>query len=69
LNDRITISTGFCVVDGDCHLTNREIRMKANDAAVFAKNSGKNCVATFKGTSFRTEDLFVSSPTVPADVP
>lgn len=55
--DRTTVSIGFCWIDADCHLTNKEILKLANDAKAFAKNSGRNCLATYNGSQFDPASL------------
>ena len=57
-----TVSTGLCVVEPDCPLTDRELRDRAGQAKQFAKEHGKNCIATFKGPRFTTDELIVVSP-------
>jgi diguanylate cyclase (GGDEF)-like protein len=54
-----TVSVGFCYVDADCLLTDREIEARANKAKNFAKKQGKNRIATFKGTAFEDGDLVI----------
>ena len=60
--EKTTVSIGFCCVDPDSHLTDREIEELANNAKNFAKDHGKNRIATYKGTSFETSELHVVSP-------
>jgi len=62
VEEQTTVSIGFCCVDPDSHLTDREIEELANRAKNFAKSNGKNCIATYSGTNFEDEDLFVVSP-------
>src|SRR5262249_48661695 len=58
-----TVSIGFCYVDEDCPLTDREIEESANRAKTFAKANAKNCIATFRDTlNFGDEDLEIVSP-------
>lgn len=59
IEETITISTGFCAVDSDCALTDREIEKIANNAKNFAKAHGKNCIATYARESFEEKDLYV----------
>ncbi|MDZ4796957.1 MAG: GGDEF domain-containing protein [Bryobacteraceae bacterium] len=46
---KTTVSIGMCVVESDCPLTDRELRDRANQAKQFAKEQGRNCIATYKG--------------------
>jgi diguanylate cyclase (GGDEF)-like protein len=62
IGERTTVSIGFCCVDPDSYLTDREIEELANRAKNFAKSSGKNCIATYSGTGFEDGDLFVVTP-------
>ena len=59
IEETLTISIGFCNVDSDCALTDREIEKIANDAKSFAKAHGKNCVATYAHESFEETDLYI----------
>ncbi len=61
--ERTTVSVGLCVADADCPLTDRELREKANLAEGFAKKSGRNCIATYRGNDFTEESLYVAAPT------
>lgn len=53
------VSIGIVEVTENSYQTDREIQ----DAAAFAKNhakkQGKNCIATFKGISFASEEIYV----------
>ena len=55
--ERITLSVGYCTVSADSVLTDAQILEAANRAKEFAKNSGKNCIATYKGLFFSKDDL------------
>jgi diguanylate cyclase (GGDEF)-like protein len=59
-----TISIGFCHADSDCFLTDREIEERANKAKNFAKEKGKNRIATYKGANFADSDLHIVAPQV-----
>jgi diguanylate cyclase (GGDEF)-like protein len=61
IEERTTISIGYCLVEPDCYLTNRDIEKKANDAKNFAKNNGKDCIATYKNKEFELENLCLST--------
>ena len=55
--ERTTVSIGLCVADADCPLTDRELLDRANRAKQFAKQSGKNCIATYGGPRFIDREL------------
>jgi GGDEF domain-containing protein len=55
------VSIGFCLVDSHCYLTEAEILDKATKAAAYAKDQGKDCVATYKGDRFQETDLYLIS--------
>jgi diguanylate cyclase (GGDEF)-like protein len=57
-----TVSIGLCAVEPDCHLTDREVLARANDAKQYAKANGKACVAAFDGFLYRPEDLAIRRP-------
>jgi diguanylate cyclase (GGDEF)-like protein len=63
---RTTVSIGLCVAGPDCPLTDRELRERANRAEGFAKQSGRNRIATYRGTHLVDEDLYVAAPATPA---
>jgi diguanylate cyclase (GGDEF)-like protein len=64
VKEKTTVSIGLCVVDSDCLLTDRELLGRANRAKQFAKEKGKNCIATYNGPRFIEEELeLVSAPT------
>lgn len=68
IKNTATISIGFIYIDSDCFLTDREIVEKANKAKKFAKGiltEGKNRIATYSGTHFDEEDLYVVNPHYP----
>jgi hypothetical protein len=50
---------GFCVIGPDCELTDLELLEKAGQAKKFAKQQGKNAVATYVGQMFTQDDLRV----------
>ena len=60
--EKTTVSIGVCVADADCPLTDRELREKANLAEAFAKNAGRNCIATYHGDQFDADALYVAAP-------
>ncbi|HYT89830.1 MAG TPA: GGDEF domain-containing protein, partial [Gemmataceae bacterium] len=49
IKERTTVSIGLCIVEPDCPLTDRELRDCASQAKKFAKDHGRNCIATYKG--------------------
>jgi hypothetical protein len=56
---RTTVSIGLCIVDPDCPLTDRELLDRANRAKQFAKQNGKNRIATYRGLRFTDRELEV----------
>jgi diguanylate cyclase (GGDEF)-like protein len=60
-----TVSIGLCVAHPYCPLTDRELLSRANKAKEFAKEHGKNCLATYEGVHFAEENLRVVTPTKP----
>jgi diguanylate cyclase (GGDEF)-like protein len=61
-----TVSIGMCCAEPDCPLTDRELRDRANHAKKFAKDHGKNRIATYEGPRLVPEDLRVVRPEGPA---
>jgi len=57
-----TVSIGVCQADPDCPLTDRELRERANWAKKFAKDHGKNCIATYEGPRLLADELRVVRP-------
>jgi hypothetical protein len=60
--ERTTISVGACVIDSACFLTDREAEERANRAKNYAKQHGKDCIATYVGELFRDEDVRIVAP-------
>ena len=60
-----TVTIGLCIVGSDCPLTDRELRDRANQAKKFAKDKGKNRIATYAGPRFVPQELQVVRPTAP----
>ena len=58
--ERTSVSIGMCVLGPDCFLTEREAEERANRAKNYAKQQGRNRIATYRGSIFREEDLCVS---------
>ncbi|HTS74750.1 MAG TPA: GGDEF domain-containing protein [Bryobacteraceae bacterium] len=53
--ERTSVSIGLIIAGADCFLTDQGVRDRANRAMLYAKNRGKNCIATFSGDSYRDE--------------
>jgi hypothetical protein len=49
-------------VEADCSLTDRELRDRASLAKKFAKDQGRNCIATYKGPRLIQQELEVVRP-------
>jgi GGDEF domain-containing protein len=63
IDERITVSIGFCYVDPNSYLTDREAEERANRAMNFAKEpGGKNCVAGFLEERYDDKSLTVLTP-------
>jgi diguanylate cyclase (GGDEF)-like protein len=60
-----TVSIGVCLAEPDCPLTDRELRDRANRAKKFAKDQGKNCIATCEGPRLVRDELRVVRPEKP----
>jgi GGDEF domain-containing protein len=54
-----SVSIGVCIAEPDCPLTDRELRDLANRAKKFAKEHGKNGIATYEGPRFVPQELHV----------
>lgn len=61
INEKTTVSIGFCYLAPDCILTDQEALARANNAKQFAKKHGKNCIATFKQERFDNQSLYIVS--------
>ncbi len=62
-----TVSIGLCIVDSDCVLTDRELLDRASYAKKYAKEHGKNCIASYFGPRFLDQALqIVAPPRVPS---
>ncbi len=59
VDDATTVSIGLCVASPDTPFTDRELLDRANRAKNFAKNHGKNCIATYRSDYFRDTELDV----------
>lgn len=62
ITGRTTVSIGLCIVDPDCPLTDRELRNRASQAKKYAKEQGKNRIATYKGPRFTADELYIAAP-------
>jgi len=62
ISERTTVSVGLCVADADCFLTDSEVKERANRAAKFAKDKGKDRVVTYGGDSFADGELYIAAP-------
>jgi diguanylate cyclase (GGDEF)-like protein len=67
ISERTTVSIGLCHVGQGCFLTDKEVRERATQASAHAKQPendrpGKNCIATYGGSRFRSQDLYVATP-------
>jgi len=58
--ERTTVSIGLCAADSDCPLTDRELLDRANRAKQFAKECGKNRIASYQGSRFIDQELDVA---------
>jgi diguanylate cyclase (GGDEF)-like protein len=57
-----TVSIGVCIAEMDCPLTDRELRDCANLAKKFAKDEGKNRIATYDGPRLISNELRIVRP-------
>jgi diguanylate cyclase (GGDEF)-like protein len=57
--EKATVSIGAVWIPSDCFLTEREIEDRANRAKNFAKKSGKNCIATYRGEYYSESELVI----------
>ena len=57
--DRLTVSMGVCVLDPEASLTDREAQERANRAKNYAKDQGRDRIATYQGPLFRDDELEV----------
>jgi GGDEF domain-containing protein len=62
IQGKTTVSIGLCVVEPDCPLTDRELRDRASRAKQYAKDNGRNCIATYQGSRFIAEELQLARP-------
>lgn len=63
IDEHTTVSIGFCYIDPDSYLTEREAEERANKAMNHAKDpGGKNCVAGFPTGQYDDAALSVLAP-------
>lgn len=63
--DKTTVSIGVCIAEPDCPLTDRELRDRASLAKKFAKDQGKDRIATYSGSRFTPQELVVADSPAP----
>ena len=61
IQEPTTVSIGVCVANADSILTNREMKVKANEAEQFAKENKKDCVVSYKPGLYRPDDRYVAA--------
>lgn len=62
VEEKSTVSIGFCESDSDSFLTDRELLDRANKAKTFAKKQGKNRIGTYWGPRFTESELYIVEP-------
>ncbi len=64
VGEKITVSIGLVCGDENCYLTSHEIEAKVSKAKAFAKENGKNCIATYRSGARLLEDndLYIYQP-------
>lgn len=58
-DQKIILSIGVCEINNDTPYTNVEIEKRAEAASKFAKDSGRNRIATYRTESMERDDLYV----------
>jgi diguanylate cyclase (GGDEF)-like protein len=58
---KTTVSIGFCTAYPDCYLTNEELLQRSERAKNFAKEGGRNCMATYCGRFYDDSELKILS--------
>jgi len=61
---RTTVSVGVVVVRPDCHLTGHEVEQATAAAKKFAKDAGRDRVATYNSPLLQEGDLRIESPNI-----
>ncbi|MGL4550863.1 MAG: hypothetical protein ACRC33_06720 [Gemmataceae bacterium] len=56
------MSIGLCIVEPGCPLTDRELRDRASLAKKFAKQRGRDRIATYREHRFTWHELEVAEP-------
>jgi diguanylate cyclase (GGDEF)-like protein len=62
ITQRTTVSIGVVVVAPSCHLTGHEIEHVTATAKAFAKDHGRNRIATFQSQIYEKEQLYIARP-------
>ncbi len=62
IKEKTTVSIGLCIAEPDGPQTDRELRDRASEAKKFAKLQGRNCIATYDGPRFISQELRVVKP-------
>jgi diguanylate cyclase (GGDEF)-like protein len=57
MEERTSVSIGLCIAEPGCPLTDRELLDRASQAKKFAKENGRNCIATFASSRLGPEEL------------
>ena len=65
IEGKTTVSVGLCIVEADCPLTDHEVRERASRAKKFAKENGRNCIATYARSRLLEEELEIAKPPGP----
>jgi diguanylate cyclase (GGDEF)-like protein len=58
----VTVSIGFCQVGSNCHLTNRELYQKAEQAKNYAKKHHRGSIATYEDELYERVTIFAEPP-------
>jgi diguanylate cyclase (GGDEF)-like protein len=59
IKGRTTVSIGLCILAPNCPLTDRELRDRASHAKKFAKENGRNCIASYDGERLIPTELII----------
>jgi diguanylate cyclase (GGDEF)-like protein len=62
ITKRVTLSIGFCQVGSDCHLTNRELYQRAEQAKNYSKKHHRGSIATYEDELYERVAI-VAEPT------
>lgn len=55
----LTVSIGLVHVTAECYFTNRELEEKSSEAKAFAKDNGRNCVASYQTNLLDQSELYI----------